>query len=247
MKYLWLVLFISAPLFAIITIAPVEVGKKKGFSGLLKGSFETKRGNSDVDNYSAGLRARYDKEDYVLWSDFIFSYGKASGEVNTNKTYVHLRYIHTIKDVKPLNYEFFAQSETNDFTKVKNRLLAGGGLRYHYSMKKYGNLYVGLGAFDESIKYLTTNDPKENNIRINSYLSYTKEFGKRSKLSYVLYYQPNVEKFSDCIVSNGLEMTILIYEQLYVDFALYYDVDTVPAIGVKDTDVSQKTSFIYKF
>lgn len=247
MKLLFLFLLCIAPVFAIITIAPVDVGKKEGFSGILKGSFETKRGNSDVDNYSAGLRARYDTKEYALWSDFIFSYGKASGELNTNKTYAHIRYIHTIEDIKPLNYELFIQSETNDFTKVKNKFLLGGGLRYHYDMQEYGNIYLGLGGFGEDIRYLTPIDPSETNFRINSYASYTKELGKRSKLSYVLYYQPNVKEFNDYILSNGLELTILIYEQLYIDFVFYYDVDSKPAVGVEDTDISQKTSFIFKF
>ena len=243
-----LLLLLSLNLFAVITIAPTVIGKKAGFSGVLKGSFETKRGNSDVDNYSAGLRAQYDNNSsYVIWSDFVFDYGKASGTTNTNKTYSHLRFVHTLTENKSINYELFVQSETNDFTNVEHRYLAGGGLRYHNNMKEYGSLFFGLGGFGEDIKYISSINPREHNTRINSYISYTKKFDKKSKLSYVMYYQPKVDDFGDYIFSNGLEMTILVYEKLYLSFVVYYDVDSAPAIGVGKEDFTQKTSFIYKF
>ncbi|MEA1982889.1 MAG: DUF481 domain-containing protein [Campylobacterota bacterium] len=248
MKFIVLCILVVGNLFGVITIAPAKIGDKPGFSGVLKGSLETKRGNSDVDNYSAGLRAKYDSNtSYLLWSDFTFSYGKASGEINTNKTYAHVRYLHTFFDISSLNYEAFVQSETNEFTNVADRLLLGGGLRYNADLKEYGNVFIGLGGFYENIRYLTLNDPKEKNSRLNSYISYTKSFDKDSKLSYVLYYQPKLEEVSDYIFSNGFELQVLIYESFYLNFVLYYDIDSKPAFDVKESDFTQKTSFIYKF
>jgi len=235
-------------LFAIITIAPVNIGEKPGFSGELKGSFETKRGNTDVDNYSAGLRAQYDNNSsYVVWSDFVFSYGEASGETNTNKTYAHIRFVHKFLDFDVLNYEAFVQSATNEFTNVKKKHLLGGGMRYHKDFHKYGNIYVGLGVFYERVKYLTSNDPTERDARLNTYLSYTKSFSKESKISYVMYFQPNMKEFEDYIFSNAIELQVLIYKELYLNFVVYYDEDTQPAVGVETKDFTQKTSLIFKF
>ena len=245
MKFLTLFLVLFINLYAVVTIAPVKLGEKSGFSGVVKGSLETKRGNSELDRYTAALRAEYDGADYVLWSDFIYSYGEASGTTNTDKKYAHLRFVHRL--LHNINYELFLQSASNEFTKVKGRNLAGAGLRYDADLKEYGELFFGLGAFYEKIGYTTTLDPTERNIRMNSYISYVKKFSKKSKLSYVMYYQPDVEKFDDYIFSHGVELEILIYEKLYVNFVFYYDLDTKPAIGVKELDVSQKTSFSYKF
>ena len=193
-------------------------------------------------------RAQYDNNSsYLIWGDLVFDYGEASGETNTNKSYAHIRLIHTFLDIKELNYEAFFQSETNEFTKVESKFLGGGGLRLHENMKKYGNLYFGLGCFFETIEYTTTVDKHENNLRMNSYASYTKTFNKTSKLSYVLYYQPNVENFSDYILSSGLELQVVLYKELYLSFVFYYDVDGEPAVGVEESDVTQKTSLIYKF
>jgi len=244
--FLLLILFLSTA-EAIITIAPVDIGQKPGTSGMVKGSFETKRGNTDVDNYSAGLRVQYDNnKSYVLWSDFTFSYGMSSGVTNTNKTYAHIRYIHKLYK-KSVDWEVFVQSETNEFTKVKHRYLGGGGLRFQNETKSWGQVHIGIGSFYEDIEYTTSVDLRERNIRINSYMAYTKNFTQESSLSYVFYYQPKIDEPSDYITSHGLELTVYIYKELYISLVFYYDYDSKPAIGVKKEDITQKTSFIYKF
>ncbi len=247
MKHIILFLLFVCNSYAIITIAPVDIGDNPGKSGMIKGSFETKRGNSDVDNYSAGLRLEYDNnESYLLWSDFTFSYAKSSGVTNTNKTYAHIRYIHRVYE-KSLDWESFIQSQTNEFTKVKHSYLGGGGVRFFWHNPKYGKLHIGTGAFYEDISYTTEVDPREHNFRINTYIAYTNNFTKKSSLSYVFYYQPKIDAFNDYILSNGLELNIWIYKQLYLNFVFYYDFDSQPAIDVKKEDISQKTSLLYKF
>jgi len=232
---------------AIITIVPVELGKKPGVSGKLSGSFETKRGNTEKDEYNAGLRVQYDNnESYVLWSDFIFNYAEVSGTKNTNKTYAHVRLVHSIYE-KSFDWEAFVQSETNEFTKVDKKRLGGGGLRYKFFHSDFGKIYLGVGGFYETINYTTTIDPSETNTRINSYLAYTKKFGEDSRFAYVGYYQPNAENFSDYIISNAVELKVHIYLKLFISFILYYDVDSKPAFGVEQEDITQKTSFVFEF
>ncbi len=247
MKYLIAFILSLSMAHAIITVVPVEVGDNPGFSGKLSGSLETKRGNTDKDEYNAGLRLQYDNnESYVLWSDIIGSYGEVDGVKNTNKTYAHVRYIH---DLYKENYtwETFFQSATNEFTKVDRKRLYGGGVRYNTSHTEYGEIFLGFGGFYETIEYTTFIDPHENNVRINSYLAYTKELGDKSKVAYVAYYQPNTKDFTDHIISNAIELYINIYEKFYLSFVFYYDIDSKPAIGVEKEDITQKTSFIYEF
>lgn len=248
MKKLFLLLSLVIYAQAIMTITPVNIGDEPGTSGMLKGSFETQRGNSDVDSYSAGLRVQYDSNaTYLLWSDLSFSYGKSDGNTNTNKSYAHARYLHTVLDKKWINAEAFVQAETNEFTKVNHRFLGGAGVRFYRSIEPYGELYLGVGGFYEDIAYTTTEDPQERNVRLNTYFSYTKRFNKQTRISYVTYLQPKMDDFDDIVSTHTLELNILVYQQLYLNFVLYYDYDAKPAHNVKDTDFSQKTSFIYKF
>ncbi len=247
MKYIIVLLLSASIANAIMTIVPVELGNKPGFSGKISASLETKRGNTEKDEYNAGVLLQYDNnKSYVIWSDFSGSYGEASGERNTNKSYAHLRYIHTLYE-KIFDWELYVQSESNEFTKIENRVLSGGGLRYKFLHNDYGRLYVGIGTFYESIHYTTDTDPYEVNLRINSYFAYTKNFANKSSIGYVLYYQPNTEEFSDYILSHAIELNVNIYKELYLSFVFYHDVDEKPALGVEKVDITQKTSFIFSF
>ncbi|ADN08160.1 DUF481 domain-containing protein [Sulfurimonas autotrophica] len=247
MKFLILFIMSIMSAQAVITIAPVDIGAQPGLSGSVKGSFVTKRGNTDSDEYSAGARVQYDNNNtYIIWGDIAFSYAKASGQTNTNKTYAHIRYIHTFYK-KDLNWEAFVQSQTDKFTKIQKRLLAGIGLRYHAAMQSYGNIYLGFGGFAEHIDYTTNIDPSEDNVRLNMYIAYKNKFTKSVKFSYIGYYQPRVDIFSDYILSNSAELKVKIYKQLSINFELTYNQDTKPAIGVQKYDFVQKTSFVYDF
>lgn len=247
MRFLIILVLSIVSAQAVITIAPVDIGATPGFSGSVKGSFTTKRGNTDSDEYSAGTRLQYDNNiSYVVWADLAFSYAKASGTTNTNKTYAHVRYIHALYE-KDLNWEAFVQSQTDKFTKIQKRLIGGMGLRYHSDIQKYGNIYFGFGGFAEHIDYTSTIDPTEDNTRLNIYIAYKKDFSKNVNISYIGYYQPNTERFSDYILSNSAQLRVKIYGQLSINFEIIYNQDSKPAIGVQNYDFSQKTSFIYEF
>jgi len=246
MQHIVFLLFTFIHLYATISVSPIDIGEKPGLTGILKGSFETKRGNTDSDNYSAGLRVSYDNNrSYVMWGEASFTYGEANGLKNANQTYEHLRYIERLK--KSLDWEAFVQLESNEFTQINRRILSGLGLRIHENDTLYGNVYAGLGAFYEDITYITNVDKNEHNVRANIYLAYKKVFVKDTELSISSYYQPKFEDVNDYIWSNSLEFKVLIYEKLYIDFTVSYYSDSKPAVGVKQTDFAQKTSFIYKF
>lgn len=246
MKYFVILLLSVLNVYALVSISPVEIGDNPGFSGVLKGAFDTKRGNTDSDNYTGGVKLSYDNnQSYLMWGEFNFTYGEASGVKNANNTFTHLRYIHTIEH--NWDWEAFVQSQGNEFTMVDERFLTGAGLRLHLNKERYGNLYFGFGGFYEYINYTTSVDERENNLRSNAYIAYKKEFTKDSKFSYVAYYQPKFTDISDYIISNAVELTVLIYEKLYINFTINYNKDAKPAIGVKRVDFSQHTGFIYKF
>ena len=246
MKVLLLVIFIFSFAEAIITVKPTQIGKKPGISGSIEGSLETKRGNTEKDEYSLGLKLQYDNnKTYTIFTNIIGVYGKASDVRNTNKTYAHARFIHTLYG--DFNYELYLQSETNEFTSIDGRRLGGVGVRYHLEEDSFGDFFFGIGAYSEKITYSTALDPDEKNIRINSYIAYSVDFSKSAKLAYVGYYQPRVDDMSDFITSNALELKVSIYEKLSLKLRVFYDYDGKPAIGREKTDFTQISSFSYEF
>jgi len=242
-------LLISLPLLAIVTVKPREVGENPGITGSVSGSLETKRGNTDKDNYAAAFQLQYDSNtSYLVWGMVDGAYGESGGATDTNNLYMHLRYIRNIRD-KWLAAELFTQLEEDEFKAIKDRFLLGGGLRARLlrPQSEWGGLFGGLGAMYEYVGYTTPVDPLERNIRLNSYLSYALTFNTDSHFVLNGYYQPKADEFSDFWFMLGGMLEVRIYKQLYLGFMTSYTHDSKPAAGVKEDDYSQRTFFEYKF
>ena len=238
---------VSQSLLALVTIAPVEIGAKPGFSGKAAVSLETKRGNTDKQNYKTSLRVNYDNNNsHVTWAEISTEYGESNDQKDTDKAFAHLRHIRTT-GVQDLRAEAFMQVQDDKFKLIKNRTLFGAGVRYKlFSLFGKDKGFVGLGAMNETINY-TSDDPHENNQRMNSYIAYTSEFGNKSRVSLSFYYQPKLNEFADHVTSTDFELRLLVVDKLFLQFKVAYDTDSNPPIGVRKYDLTQNTSFIYEF
>ena len=250
MKFLLLITLITTQyVFALVSIAPVEIGDKPGFSSTIEAALETKRGNSDTDSYKASARTTYDSnQSYVAWVEVSGAYGKANGVENTNKLFSHARYIHAITE-ELIRGEVFLQLQNDDFKEIKNRTLGGLGARFKlHDILQNSRGYLGIGAFYEDIDY---NDPlinpPEENIRANAYFAYSINFSTDSSVAYTLYYQPKLNDFSDNVQSHEVELKLSVYKNLFLKFTISYDTDSKPAVGVEKYDFTQNTSFIFNF
>lgn len=243
-------LFLTVPLLAVVVIKPREVGEKPGVSGDVSGAFETKRGNTEKDNYSAALQLQYDSNtSYVVWGVLRGEYGEANGVKDTNNLFSHLRYIHNVLGSN-VAVELFGQLEEDEFKSIKDRVLGGGGLRWKVLNKgkdEWGGLFIGLGAYYEYIGYSTPIDPLERNGRLNSYLAYTFPFNSKGLFAAVAYYQPKIDEIGDYYVSTSAQLDVHVYEQLFIGLRVEYIHDSMPAVGIKKDDVVQRTVFQFRF
>ena len=243
------ILLVSAQLYAIVVVKPREVGENPGLTGEVAGSFDTKRGNTETDNYSGAFELQYDSNaSYLVWGAVTAAYGEASGIRNTNNVYAHVRYIENIRGQK-LAEEVFAQIEEDEFKSIKDRLLFGGGLRAKLLRPKqgWGGLFLGAGAFLEYVGYSTGVDPAERNVRLSTYAAYSLSMENDSTFILDAYYQPKINDFGDYLTSVSATLEIRIYRQLYLGFITLYSHDSAPAVGVKEDDFSQKTLIKFKF
>ncbi|MCF6339553.1 MAG: DUF481 domain-containing protein [Sulfurimonas sp.] len=249
-KLLLITLITTQYLVALVTITPVEIGVKAGISAKAEVGLETKRGNTDKDNYKASARITYDEAiNYVVWGEISGEYGKSNNVEDTSKLFSHLRYIHTLADNQNLIYELFVQIQSDKFRQISSRVLGGGGLRYKiFSSQEIGNGYFGLGGFYENIVYNNSAlNSNEDNTRLNTYLTYAVGFSEKSTFSATIYYQPLSDDFSDYIQSSQLELKLHIFKSLFLKFKTSWDVDSRPPIGIKKSDFTQITSFVFNF
>ncbi len=250
MKLIIFALLIAQNLLALVSISPVEIGNKAGLSFKIEAGFETKRGNTDKDNYQASARVIYDEaKEYVVWAELSGEYGESNAVADTNKAFGHLRFIHSLSDNDNLRYEMFSQLESDEFRLINSRLLGGIGLRYRLlNSEERGKGFFGLSIFHENIEYIESSlNPKEENQRLNVYLSYSIKLDKSAAFSYVLYYQPKVDDFSDYIVTNDLELKVKLYKTLDLKLSVTYSIDSMPPIGVQKSDFTQRTTLVLSF
>lgn len=251
MKLLLLsIVFYTHSLYALVSISPVEIGDKSGFSVSLETGMETKRGNTNKDNYRASLRVSYDEDKKcVLWGEIFGEYGKSNAQEDTKKAFSHIRYIHSLTDNENIRYEIFSQLESDAFRQINNRILGGLGLRYRYlNSEKNGKGYFGFSIFSEYIKYKNNiSDPSEVNSRLNAYASYKLMFNENSSFAYTLYYQPKFNDSNDYIQTNNIELKFNLYKKLLLKLNTIYNIDTNPPSSVVKYDFTQRVSFVYNY
>ncbi len=248
--FLIMVLVVSQSLFALVSIAPVDIGSKKGLSGNISGSLSSKSGNTQKDEYSIGTRLQYDQgETYLVWGVLTYDYGESKGTKNEDKTYVHLRYLHALDLSGDWTWEAFVQSEQDKFKDINERSVAGVGGRWRFfNSPEWGKGYAGLGGMAEKIDYShSALNPSEHNNRLNSYIAYTKNFETGSKLSYIGYYQPKFSDASDYVASQSAELILPIVSQLSLSVSAKYQYDSRPAVGIEKRDTALQTSLLWQF
>lgn len=240
---------VASNVFALISIEPVEVGSDPGWSLKTALALSTKRGNSEVDNYTAAARITYDNNvSYVTWMQLSGAYGKASGAKNVANAYLHWRYIHNIVDENNA-VEGALQSEEDEFRLIRSRRLIAMGYRHRF----YNNggafkSFVGIAGMYEYIDFSSSVDSTEHNVRLSAYLALSYRFDADRSVHFISYNQPKIDDVSDFVSFSSFELKIRIVKELFLNFTLRYNYDSRPATQVaKRYDFSQDTAFLYRF
>ena len=234
-------------MFAIVDISSIDFGEKEpGFSGSAHGSFQKKRGNTDKDEAEYGGRIQYDTNNTVTWIQGSIERDEVSGYTTDDNSFLHLRHIHQVFDPN-WAMEFYFQLKQDKFQNLSKRTLLGMGPRYKIlDSIQYGKLFFGISLMDEEVKYNEI-DPDEHNYRMSSYFSYKMVINKTFELSYLGYYQPEIDNGSDYRVSSLAEMTIHLTKVFDLSYLVEFDYDSAPPQSVSTTDTRQRLSFIYRF
>ncbi len=247
----WMMLVVAVlPLFGYIDVTPIETGADPGLGGSVAMSLSDKKGNTDKTEISGDLNIKYDSNgSYAIWFFGGYKYTDTEGKSIENRGSAHLRYLHKI--TRALYFESFIQTENNRINGIKNRSVAGCDLRWRFlNTSSYAKAYVAAGTIYEQIRFVhPQSDPIQHNIRLSSYLFYTKLFEKGARLNAYLYFQPKLESWSDYNLYALAEFKTPIYENFFLLFSLTYNYDSTPPKygNIQSMDMEQKVSLLWKF
>jgi len=252
------VILFTLPYF-FINIASAQVNIERlrktaldsGFQGNFSVKFGLLSGNSSVQTFTGELRLDYTKNPYHVFLISNAKRGKNDSRLFQNKGFIHLRAKRTITEFYSI--ETFAQEEFNDFTRLEERNLFGGGVRFkafsiHAEKKKKVNLLVnvGVGFMWENENY--KDGIEETNIlRSSNYISVNWKVKERLRLAATGYYQTDVSRTADYRMLFNGSLGFNITKRLLFTINLNYRYDSEPVQKVKNFDAEITNGIKYLF
>lgn len=232
---LFIVLF--HPIHAISIIEPKVIQENQGLAADLSLAFEYSNGDSDSEAYSVELSSHYGKKDYLHYALASAGLEKDNGTKSRDQMFVHVRHLRQFPDYNSINYEFFGQLGRDEIKNLDRRDLIGSGLRYHQIHKRQ-TFFLGLGGFyfHEERK----GGFKENDVRMNLYLSLKSQLTETAKLICLAYYQPKVDEFSDFDIVAQAGLSNNLSKRLQLELKAAYSHNETPALN-KARDNTQMT------
>ena len=233
--------------YGFISLDPPVIGEKEGLNAEVSLGAKYNSGNSDTVSLGISGKGEYSKEEWLLYLIAAYSYGESNGDKDTNDGIFHLRYIHAIADT-PYDYEIYAQTEFNEFQDVKERSLGGAGIRRKMDLP-FDKFYVGLGLFYSYMEpdTITPIDPIYRRIKMDSYISFLKKINENFSITYLGYYQPNVEDFSDFRIFQILQLTTSLTEHMALSFDILHKYNSTPYHEIEKNDIRSTINLKYQF
>ena len=248
-------------LFVLVVNAEAQVNietlrrldSKPGWYNDITLSLTYQSGNTDLLRFKSSLRSDYWFDKYHTFGIATLQQGKQDGKLYTDKGFIHLRGARSIID--HLGLEMFLQKQFNESILLRDRNLAGGGLRIsalkqRTDTKNTGlNLYLGIGGMweNETINDKQHGEIETNIIRSTNYVSATWRIDKRFSVVITGYYQPYIQRLSDFRVISESRLEFHVTKTVSINTRLNIRYDSEPPTDVEAHDLEIVNGLSYRF
>jgi putative salt-induced outer membrane protein YdiY len=252
--YFWcviLLLLVIAQNFAQVNTEKLRNNEAdKGFQNTIGFGFGLLSGNSEQYRILGNYRLDWLSTNYYSFAVLNYERGKSGGKVFTDKGFIHARVTRDLTD--RWIAEVFGQKEFNKMISLKDRQLAGGGLRFE--IRKLGKesteqkLVVGLGSgFMYEIE--TTTAPKDIHsiMRSTNYTSINWQMIDRLTLTSTTYFQISVKRRTDYRILDESALSFNINKTLSFNTSFIYRYDHEPPPDVKKYDMTVNNGVSVRF
>jgi len=220
-----------------------------GLTGNASLSISGDSGNTSKSSASASSQLFWQHGDVTKLIAANYSYGENSRNRNTNKGFLHLRYIKQQTPTRAL--EAFTQAAHNEFSRLSLRTLVGAGTRLTLHKSNHDAIHLGAGAFylQEALETRAnlSDDGIEKFWRGNFYLALHYQLNEQVRIVSTTYYQPALDNGSDFRILEAGSLKIKLTEALNFKLTLELTHDSEPPQAVEKTDVNYKTGIEYRF
>ena len=162
-----------------------------------------------------------------------------------NKGFGHLRMTKMVSS--KLFFEVFTQFGFNDFLLMKERKLAGSGLRYKMVSNDRMNTFLGIGLMQENEIYDIANEPGKKLLRSTNYLSWNINIAKNAQLYNTVYYQFSFSDINDYRLLYDGSIDFSMDENLSFFIELNYRYDNDPHGGTVNSYIQLNNGIEFTF
>ena len=179
-----------------------------------------------------------------------YSFSRVNDNRYVNNAQGHLRFIR--QHSPRISFEVFGQYQFNEFIRLEDRFLAGGGGRFALVQGERTEVFAGIGYMLEQetldLPAALPDGTSSEHHRSTNYL--TVRFNsedERLRLLQTLYAQPRFDRLQDFRLLSETSFEIQLFRQLALAINLSVAHDSEPPAGIKETDVVLSNSLRYSF
>jgi hypothetical protein len=154
-----------------------------------------------------------------------------------NDSYQHLRYTRTLD--RSIAFESFLQSQHNEGIQLQWRGLAGAGPRFTVAQRDSVRLFLGTLYMYEYERERESGLIHRDH-RLSSYVSFGTPISRNALFDLIVYYQPNLQRFTDYKFSSQVHIEIALGGRFSLLTAISMTHNTRPPENIRRTNWSFK-------
>lgn len=264
---------LGAPAAAQVNTEKLRVGANEaGWGGTFDVNASLQQGNTEREILGAGVRLQYawprpetdgDGDSKagsgndvaahpanVIFLVSNYSFTRLNDNRYINNAQGHLRFIR--QHGPRTSFEVFGQYQFNEFIRLEDRFLFGGGGRFALVRAERTEVFVGTGYMlereDLDLPVALPDARSSEHHRATNYLTvrYNSE-DERLRLVQTLYAQPRLDRPEDIRLLSETSFEIQLVRRLALAINLNVAHDSKPPTGIKKTDVVLSNSLRYSF
>jgi hypothetical protein len=148
---------------------------------------------------SANSQLEYVKMKHLFLLIGGYNLVKAGSNTFLNDGYGHFRYNYDVS--KNVTWEAFTQGQYNERTRSRFRALVGTGARFRFRFTEKNRFYLGTALMFEHNQFSDIT-PRQYDMRLSNYLSFTVNISDKIKLNNTTYFQPVLTDIGNFRVSS---------------------------------------------
>ena len=261
---------LAAPADAQLNTEKMRVGANEpGWGGTFDLNASLQQGNTEREIFGGGVRLQYawprleadaageaepngDETQgpaNVIFLVSNYSFSRANDNRYVNNAQGHLRFIR--QHSPRISFEVFGQYQFNEFIRLEDRFLAGGG-RFALVQAERTEVFAGIGYMLEQETLdlpaaLPAGTSSEHHRSTNYLTVRFNSEDERLRLVQTLYAQPRFDRLQDFRLLSETSFEIQLFRQLALAISLNVAHDSEPPTGIKETDVVLSNSLRYSF